>query len=499
MARFKLGHTPKEWHDRIMGRVSFDASAAEVAVRGVYRTSGLPDPAQILWADGPTEAARLVEFVKAPPRRQRHTATVLTAAGAMIFAALAVAIEAMASRQNVPEQYGVLGVMASVLLLATSQRAVPLASKARSGRPGLGSIAAGALIGTAMVIYVLGLQHLGSRASTGIERGGIVIVGAPLGGLPGVLFHQRLNTEYRDIRDRLRDVQASASVAPRLRRAQLATTWSTGVGWARGAIDESQLWVRDHAQMEAFAPHGGREVLVPDGLGRPPVATNWQHLNWPPGTAPGRVFQRTQIPQIPGFVDAFQHAIQFPVAADSNDEKTTCFVELAFWLDCLYPFRKTAVGVRPATFVATDVEGRVHADNGPAICWPDGTEIFAWHGYPVTPDILDPVLPITPSRIEGTSDPAARRALIDRYGLGRYLREAGACELERDECGRLYRLSQPFDEPIVAVRVRNATPEPDGDFQEFWLRVPPATRTAREGVAWTFGLDERDYRPSVES
>jgi hypothetical protein len=49
------------------------------------------------------------------------------------------------------------------------------------------------------------------------------------------------------------------------------------------------------------------------------------------------------------------------------------------------------------------------------------------------------------------------------------------------------------------VEVVNATPEPDGTRRVYWLRVPPGTRTAREGVAWTFGLSEDRYRPLRES
>lgn len=49
------------------------------------------------------------------------------------------------------------------------------------------------------------------------------------------------------------------------------------------------------------------------------------------------------------------------------------------------------------------------------------------------------------------------------------------------------------------VEVVNSTPEPDGTSRTYWLRVPPATRTAREGVAWTFGVSEADYEPLVQT
>ena len=68
-----------------------------------------------------------------------------------------------------------------------------------------------------------------------------------------------------------------------------------------------------------------------------------------------------------------------------------------------------------------------------------------------------------------------------------------------DRCGALYWLDQRFDEPIVAVRVINHTPHADGSFEEFWLRVPPSMQTAREAVAWTFGLSPEEYDPVLES
>ena len=49
------------------------------------------------------------------------------------------------------------------------------------------------------------------------------------------------------------------------------------------------------------------------------------------------------------------------------------------------------------------------------------------------------------------------------------------------------------------VEVVNSTPEPDGTSRTYWLRVPPATRTAREGIAWTFGLTEAEYHPEKQT
>jgi hypothetical protein len=49
------------------------------------------------------------------------------------------------------------------------------------------------------------------------------------------------------------------------------------------------------------------------------------------------------------------------------------------------------------------------------------------------------------------------------------------------------------------VRVRNSTPEPDGTYKHYFLRVPPNITRAKQAVAWTFGLEEDQYFPDLES
>jgi len=41
----------------------------------------------------------------------------------------------------------------------------------------------------------------------------------------------------------------------------------------------------------------------------------------------------------------------------------------------------------------------------------------------------------------------------------------------------------------VMVEVENATPEPDGHNKMYMIRVDPRCTTAREAVAWTFGIE----------
>lgn len=85
--------------------------------------------------------------------------------------------------------------------------------------------------------------------------------------------------------------------------------------------------------------------------------------------------------------------------------------------------------------------------------------------------------------------------VLIRLGWERYLDMAQAVPVQRDDVGTLYRLPPlPNEtEDLVMVRVTNATAEPDGSFKDYVLRVPPATKSATEAIAWTFDLPVKDY------
>ena len=89
--------------------------------------------------------------------------------------------------------------------------------------------------------------------------------------------------------------------------------------------------------------------------------------------------------------------------------------------------------------------------------------------------------------------------MIERYGQARYLQDSGAKLVAEDEFGSLYRKEIPNDEPLVMVRVKNSTPEPDGSEKIYFLRVPPSVRTPHEAVAWSFGLNPTAYLPLIQT
>ncbi|PZH18358.1 hypothetical protein C1I97_03895 [Streptomyces sp. NTH33] len=164
-----------------------------------------------------------------------------------------------------------------------------------------------------------------------------------------------------------------------------------------------------------------------------------------------------------------------------------------------WPYEKTAVVSERPVELHRDEAGRLDRADGPALAFPDGFALHAWRGMPVPAEFLAELTGLTPRRIREEENAELRRVMLEHYGYDRYLEESGAQPVQRDEAGVLWRIELEGDEPLVMVEVVNSTPEPDGTHRTYWLRVPPRTRTAREGVAWTFGLEEADYVPERET
>jgi hypothetical protein len=157
-----------------------------------------------------------------------------------------------------------------------------------------------------------------------------------------------------------------------------------------------------------------------------------------------------------------------------------------------------AISDRPSV-INRDERGRLHCENAPSIAYRDGWKLYHVHGVLVPEYVIEHPIEITIPKIDAEQNAEVRRVMIDRYGKDRFLVDSGAEELHRDTFGILYRKNLKDDEPMVVVKVKNSSPEPDGSIKDYWLRVHPDCKTAQEAVAWTFGLKEKEYRPAVES
>ncbi|WP_329378943.1 DUF6745 domain-containing protein [Streptomyces sp. NBC_01716] len=190
-----------------------------------------------------------------------------------------------------------------------------------------------------------------------------------------------------------------------------------------------------------------------------------------------------------------QHDAAWLAAFDGRGDRLTGLAEVAAHAGWWWPYEKVTVVCERPVELHRDEAGRLDRGDGPALAYPDGFALYAWRGMPVPADFLDELTSLDPARIRNEENAELRRVMLEHYGYDRYLTESGAEPINKDETGILWRIALAGDEDVVMVEVVNSTPEPDGTSRTYWLRVPPGTRTAKAGVAWTFGLDPGEYEP----
>ena len=153
-----------------------------------------------------------------------------------------------------------------------------------------------------------------------------------------------------------------------------------------------------------------------------------------------------------------------------------------------------------------DSELRLHSHNNkPAIIIRDANTgiiasvSYAWHGVRVPAFVITNPERITVDMIDVVDNAEIRRVMITMYGFKEYLSDCGAKLIHKDKTGELYRKDFRNEEPFVFVKVTNSTPEPDGWFKDYFLRVPPTMKNATEAVAWTFRMSPEEYKLALET
>jgi hypothetical protein len=190
-----------------------------------------------------------------------------------------------------------------------------------------------------------------------------------------------------------------------------------------------------------------------------------------------------------------QHDAAWLAAFDGRGDRLDGLAAVARNAGWWWPYERSVVISERPDVLHRDEAGRLDHGDGPALAYRDGFELHAWRGMPVPAAFLAELATLTPERIRAEENAELRRVMLEYYGYDRYLDESGAEPVHRDETGILWRIALDGDEDVVMVEVVNSTPEPDGTHRTYWLRVPPTTSTAKDGVAWTFGLDGQAYEP----
>jgi hypothetical protein len=163
----------------------------------------------------------------------------------------------------------------------------------------------------------------------------------------------------------------------------------------------------------------------------------------------------------------------------------------------IVPYERVCwISERP-TVVGTDGQGRLHCPDGPALRYRDGWAVHAWKGVTVPAWMIEQPERITAASVADAFDPVLRNSMIEIMTPERFVRSGRVSRVCEDETGILWRKLWSYRGVTVgswtAVEVCDGTPAPDGSRKRHFLRVPSSIGSAREAVAWTYGLSAEQY------
>ena len=163
--------------------------------------------------------------------------------------------------------------------------------------------------------------------------------------------------------------------------------------------------------------------------------------------------------------------------------------------------------------LTVDAQNRPHNDTGPFCRWRDGTALYAIHGTYVAGWIVEQPERITVESIEAEQNAEVRRVMIERYGVGKYVRDARfeVLDADLDRLGQPRRLLRRDD--LLVVELTNSTVDADGTRRVYHVPCHPELRpllprgelgepqpmTALAAVASTYGLTAKQYQLECET
>ena len=146
--------------------------------------------------------------------------------------------------------------------------------------------------------------------------------------------------------------------------------------------------------------------------------------------------------------------------------------------------------------VMQDERKRLHNEHGPAVKYPDGWAIYAWHGVRIPSEWIENKATITPEIALKWQNLEQRRVACEIIGWEKILNELNANTINKDkdpQIGELVEVNLPDAGKERFLRVTCGTG------RRFALAVPPTCKTALEASNWTYGIDTNFIKPEVRT
>ena len=176
------------------------------------------------------------------------------------------------------------------------------------------------------------------------------------------------------------------------------------------------------------------------------------------------------------------------------EEKLKYLNHLCRSVGWVLPSQKACFVSERPKILKVDDRGLPHCEDGPAIEYPDGFSIYAWHGLRFPKKWITQ----TPSPSEALNWPnlEQRRVACELVGWENIIDKLNGRVIDKDtnpEIGELVRVNLPDSSPEKFLRVVCGTG------RKFAMPVPPNMQTARQANAWTWGLEPDEYNPEIRT
>ena len=141
----------------------------------------------------------------------------------------------------------------------------------------------------------------------------------------------------------------------------------------------------------------------------------------------------------------------------------------------------------------TDSQDRPHNLKGHASL-EEGKKAYYIHGARVDKKLIQSIkkgeLKVAEILREGNQE--VKRALIEHYGRTNFFKDCDFKVKHSDDFGDLCSVDMG-EEACYFVKVINGTENENGSFDTYFLQVPGDMDTAKEAVAWTYGMSVEEY------
>jgi len=164
---------------------------------------------------------------------------------------------------------------------------------------------------------------------------------------------------------------------------------------------------------------------------------------------------------------------------------TALSISCGWW----WPFEGVVVCCEKYKNIQLDDNGELHCEDGYAVSYRgDAGGEFFWHGVSVSSQIIMSPATLTIEQIDKEENAEVRRIMMERYGVGKYMIEAGAEMLDMDtltlEGSAPRALYQTKDGQKWLVGTDGSTA------RVYWMSVPLEAKSCAEAHNMISGFDE---------